>query len=403
MCTRCVRFMDEIAQEPQLAVEQRGSHSLIATFPGQPLDSKYSGNTVDVCPVGALLNRDFRFQSRVWFVNKSPTVCTGCSNGCNVYAESRGDVIYRLLPRRNEEVNQVWMCDDGRTTYHASNEHRVEWARAGKGDAQQAIGPRLAVERAGELLKPLVGHKGLAIAVSAQCTNEEASAAFQLGAQLGAEKYFLGGQPRGAGDDFLIREDKNPNTYGVQLAARAYGVKLQEETDFTGVKALIAFRTDGLPAEVVKRLEVFIAIAQNEDAIAAEAEVVLPCQSVYEQEATLVNWYGRLQRTWPGVQAKPSDALPGWAWAELLLGVLGMGNGAKTAAGAFKDLAAKSPEMRGLDFETIPDDGIVLEGLLPRAWPKRAPRPQDGSPSVRGPQTTPVGMKVGDEASGASR
>jgi NADH-quinone oxidoreductase subunit G len=129
MCTRCVRFMDEIAQEPQLAVVQRGSHSLISTFPGQPLDSKYSGNTVDICPVGALLNRDFRFQSRVWFVDKTPTVCTGCSNGCNVYGESRGEVMYRLLPRRNEEVNQVWMCDEGRLTYHETNEKRVEWAR----------------------------------------------------------------------------------------------------------------------------------------------------------------------------------------------------------------------------------------------------------------------------------
>jgi len=97
MCTRCVRFMDEIAQEPQLAVVQRGSHSLISIFPGQPLDSQYSGNTVDICPVGALLNRDFRFQSRVWFVNKSPSVCTGCSNRLQRLRGEPRNVIYRLL------------------------------------------------------------------------------------------------------------------------------------------------------------------------------------------------------------------------------------------------------------------------------------------------------------------
>ncbi|HEY5675306.1 MAG TPA: 2Fe-2S iron-sulfur cluster-binding protein, partial [Myxococcales bacterium] len=166
MCTRCVRFMDEIAKEPQLAVVQRGTYSLISTFPGQPLDSQYSGNTVDLCPVGALLNRDFRFQSRVWFINKSPAVCTGCSNGCNVYVESRGNLIYRLLPRRNEEVNQVWMCDEGRLSYHATNEQRVEWARVGQGNTAQSVGPRLALEKAVELLKPLQGKGGLGVYVS---------------------------------------------------------------------------------------------------------------------------------------------------------------------------------------------------------------------------------------------
>src|SRR5205085_2077735 len=153
MCTRCVRFMDEIAREPQLAVVQRGSHSLISTFPGQPLDSKYSGNTVDICPVGALLNRD--------------------------------------------------------------------------------------LQKAVDLLKPIAGQPGIGIAVSAQCTNEEAAAAFLLGQQLKAERYFLGGNPPGDHDDFLVRGDKNPNTRGVQLAAHAFGVKLEEPSALAGVKALI--------------------------------------------------------------------------------------------------------------------------------------------------------------------
>jgi len=271
MCTRCVRFMDEIAQEPQLAVVQRGSHSLISIFPGQPLDSQYSGNTVDICPVGALLNRDFRFQSRVWFVNKSPSVCTGCSNGCNVYVESRGNVIYRLLPRRNEEVNQVWMCDEGRLTYHANNEKRVEWARTGKGELAASVGPRIAVERAVELLMPLAGQGGVGVYISAHCTNEEAAAAFQLGAQLRATRYFIGGQPPGSSDDFLIRPDKNPNTNGVRLVAEAFGTKLEDLSSMDGVKALVAFRTDGLSADKLARFELLVAIAQNDDAAAAEA------------------------------------------------------------------------------------------------------------------------------------
>ena len=402
MCTRCVRFMDEIAQEPQLAVVERGSHSLISIFPGQPLDSQYSGNTVDICPVGALLNRDFRFQSRVWFVNKSPSVCTGCSNGCNVYVESRGNVAYRLLPRRNEEVNQVWMCDHGRLTYHETNDKRVEWARTGRGEHAASVGPRIAVDRAVELLMPLAGQGGVGVAISAQCTNEEAAAAFQLGAQLRAQRFFFCEKPPGDSDDFLIRADKNPNANGVKLVAEAFGMKLEDISQIDGVKALVAMRTDGLPLEKLARLEVFVAIAQNEDASTAEADVVLPCESVYEQDGTLINWYGRLQRTWDSVPAPRGDAAPGWSWAERLLSGLG-GTGFRSAAAAFKLLAERSPNLVGLSFDQLSDDGMVLDRLLPWQWPARAPRPLPGAHSVRGPQTTPPGTKVGDEPSGASR
>lgn len=406
MCTRCVRFMDEVAKEPQLAVVQRGSHSLISTFPGQPLTSKYSGNTVDICPVGALLNRDFRFQSRVWFVEKSPTVCTGCSNGCNVYAESRGDRAYRLLPRRNEEVNQVWMCDEGRLSYHATNEKRVEWARTGKGEDQQSVGPRLAVERAVELLRPLSGQGGIGVAISAQCSNEEAAGAILLGQALGATRWFLGGNPAGDADDFLIRADKNPNARGVRLAAQAFGVKLEDAAAMdAGVKALVAFRTEGLPIAVLQRLEVFVAVAQNEDPATAEAHVTLPCQSVYEEDCSLVNWYGRLQRTWAAVPARRGDSAPGWSWAARLLEGLGAGSALRSASAAFDELARRAPELAGIDLAGIPDDGYVLEGLLPREWPPRAPRPQPGAPSIRAaqPRLARPDLPVGDEASGGSR
>ena len=355
MCTRCVRFMDEIAQESQLAVVQRGADSLISTFPGQPLDSKYSGNTVDICPVGALLNRDFRFQSRVWFVEKSPAICTGCSNGCNLYVESRGDRIYRLLPRRNEEVNQVWMCDEGRLTYHASDEKRVEWARIGA----DSVGPRLAVERAVELLRPLKGQGGIGIAVSAQCTNEEAIAAFLLGEQLGATRYFLGALPDGESDDFLIRPDKNPNRRGVRLIADAIGLELADPAQLDQVKALVAFRTDGLSPEKLSRMEVFIAIAQNEP---LEAQVTLPCKSVYEQEGTLVNWYGRLQHTWDSVPAQRGDAAPAWRWAAQILPGLGASSDVpRSADAAFRIFAQRVPQLSGLTLAEVPEDGIVID------------------------------------------
>jgi NADH-quinone oxidoreductase subunit G len=389
MCTRCVRFMDEVAQEPQLAVVNRGDHSLIATFPGQPLDSNYSGNTVDICPVGALLNRDFRFATRVWFINKSPTICTGCSNGCNTYVESRGPLAYRVLPRRNEEVNQVWMCDEGRLSYHATNDARVEYARIGRGDAAEQVGPQLAVEHAAKLLQPLMGKPGIAVYVSAQCSLEEAAAAFTLGSHLGASKYFSGGKPAGGSDDFLVRADKNPNTRGVQLAAKAFGVKLEALPASglgPGAGALVAFRTDGLDdkLDALRRLEVFVAIAQNETEAAREAHATLPCTSLYEQDGSVVNYYGRLQRLYPTVPAQRADALAGWQWASRLLAALGGPVALKTAIGAFQALAQVAPELKDLALERIPDTGTVLEGLLPKEWPRRAPRPGAQDPSASG-------------------
>ncbi len=380
MCTRCVRFMDEVAQEPQLAVVNRGDHSMISTFPGQPLDSNYSGNTVDVCPVGALLNTDFKFKSRVWFVNKSPTVCNGCSNGCNTYVESRANVLYRLLPRRNEEVNEVWMCDEGRLTYHATNEARVEWARKGRADAREEIGPALAIDEAKRLLAPFAGKPGVAIWISAQCTVEEAQGALTLGAQLGATKYLIGGKAAGKGDEFLVRADKNPNRRGVELLAQAAGVKLESgdaEGALNGVSALIAARTDGLANHLssLERLEVIVALAQNEDAVSRLAQVVLPINSLYEQAGTLINYYGRLQRSWPATQAPRGDALPGWSWTGKLGAALGGPAAIETVQELFAQAAAKVPALAGIEFEKISEEGQVLPGLLPTEFPKRAPHP----------------------------
>jgi NADH dehydrogenase/NADH:ubiquinone oxidoreductase subunit G len=183
------------------------------------------------------------------------------------------------------------------------------------------------------------------------------------------------------------------------MVAQAFGVELAEAAQIDQVKALVAFRTDGLPLEKLARMEVLVAIAQNEP---IEAHVTLPCKSVYEQDGTLVNWYGRLQRTWPSLMAQRGDAAPGWLWAERILAGLGFTHQIRSPAAAFALLAARLPELASLTLDRIDEQGVVLESRLPREWPRRAPRPAP-RPQTRGPQTTPPGMKVGDEASGGSR
>ncbi|MCS7189678.1 MAG: 2Fe-2S iron-sulfur cluster-binding protein [Bacteroidia bacterium] len=124
-CTRCVRFTSEISKTHQLTIIARGNHNYPATANGQPFDDPYSLNTVDICPVGALTSADHRFKARVWEMNYTPTICTGCARGCNTYAWVRDNLIMRFTPRKNLAVNAYWLCDEGRLDYPKYNERRV--------------------------------------------------------------------------------------------------------------------------------------------------------------------------------------------------------------------------------------------------------------------------------------
>ena len=116
-CSRCIRFCDEIAKDPELTFVQRGDRVTIVTYPGEEMDNPYSMNTIDICPVGALTSRDFRFKARVWDMSSTNSICNGCSRGCNTEIWVRNNEILRLTPRHNEEVNSYWMCDHGRLKY----------------------------------------------------------------------------------------------------------------------------------------------------------------------------------------------------------------------------------------------------------------------------------------------
>lgn len=118
ICARCVRFQDEIAGDPVLAIEQRGRDAKIVSYSDPPFDSHYSGNTTDICPVGALTSRDFRFRSRAWELEKIPSLCNHCGVGCNTVLNTRTGLIRRVMPRQNELVNEIWICDKGRMGHH---------------------------------------------------------------------------------------------------------------------------------------------------------------------------------------------------------------------------------------------------------------------------------------------
>ncbi|WP_458700904.1 2Fe-2S iron-sulfur cluster-binding protein [Sulfurospirillum sp. 1307] len=133
LCTRCVRFTSKITKTKELGVEHRADHSVITTFPGKPLSNPYAMNVVDLCPVGALTNKDFRFKKRVWFLEPEEGICNRCSKGCNIYidhhkAKYEDDNIFRYRPRHNDMINGYFICDEGRLSYKKENENRKSYA-----------------------------------------------------------------------------------------------------------------------------------------------------------------------------------------------------------------------------------------------------------------------------------
>ncbi len=323
LCTRCVRFMREIAKAPQLGVAERGNESFITTFPGQPLDSKYSGNVVDVCPVGALTSTDFRFRGRVWFMSAARSICTGCARGCNTFLDYLNEVTYRYRPRENEAVNQEWMCDDGRVSYKALNQERVLVAKVGRGAGQEVASRAAALERAAKDLEPHGKAGTLGVLLSPVASLEDLLVAATVAKEaLGVSEVYVGGRSYGWEDDLLKKADQNPNRRGLDLVARALGLAVRPIAELAQavaagkVKAVWAVGAETPDAVVAAKLahaEVVVVQAVNEGHLARHATVLLPAAPHSEMDGTFVNFEGRAQRFemayFPRGESRPHRAL----------------------------------------------------------------------------------------------
>lgn len=214
LCSRCVRFFEEVPKKAQLTVSDLGSRSIISTFMDRPLSGNYQGNIADLCPVGALTLKKFRFRARVWNLVKMASTCVECSRGCSIQVEVlRGSDVKRFRPRENEKVNGYWMCDVGRFAFgHANAEHRLEGARVIEGVApvQVPIEDGLCVVR-----DALMATKGALFVVSPFCTIEEGQALIQLAQRHQGEIAFVSPAPNALKDDLLHTGDPCPNRRGL--------------------------------------------------------------------------------------------------------------------------------------------------------------------------------------------
>lgn len=375
LCSRCVRFTEEITGTREFGIFNRGDHAEIGLYPGVELENAYSGNVVDICPVGALTDKDFRFKCRVWYLKSTPSVCPGCSKGCNIelhHQEERehianGDRLMRLKPRYHQDVNEWWICDEGRYGYKFADHDRIampginqdgEFKESSWDDALLQVSARL-------------NDKTLFM-ISSQMTNEDLYAV-QL---LCENKYpnaqlFYPGKPDGEADDLLREKDKNPNRMGaLALGLREAGAqgfsKINAALESGEINNLLIFGQDLY--EFLDENEVqallnnlkgnLVFIGSNWNRTAQLAAVVLPSAVFAEKDGSFTNSQGRVQRISQAFAPKDGSR-PEWQIMQELMTKMGKPWKVEDAFDVFAEMAAKKPFFNGLSLLSLGMEGVV--------------------------------------------
>jgi NADH-quinone oxidoreductase subunit G len=354
LCSRCVRFCNEVTHTGELGIFNRGDRAEIGVAPGRELDNAYSVNTVDICPVGALTSRDFRFQKRVWMLKSTDSICPGCATGCNVRVDHEAGRIYRLKPRRNAAVNGSWMCDEGRLTYkdvHA-DDRLLEPTWRGVAVTWSEARERLAQ----------VAPDGFALVVGSAHQSLEEMWLLRQAAGKAALSGGLAGSDMGVGDDLLRSADRTPNRRGLALAGLA-------EHDGEALAGLVrAARgpilvhggdpaaAPAVAAALAGRQDV-VYVGTHRRATASAAALALPGAAWAEKAGIFVNRQGRLQAFAQAV-ARPGNAREDWRLlAELLAEGIPAPTGLKALRAAVA--AALAP---AIDLDRLPQDGVTVGG-----------------------------------------
>ena len=369
-CSRCIRFCDEITKTGELGFFQRGERSQIGIFPGKRLDNAYSGNVVDLCPVGALTLKEFRFKTRVWYLKNTPTICAGCARGCNVVvgvgqeqtmmttAGQLDDRVKRIVPRVNEEVNGHWICDEGRMSYR------------GEQEAQRLLSPRHAgattsydeaVAAAATKLKDAAAARRLSVIASPRLTSEDVHAWKSLLAAMGGAAFGVRSLLRGADDNLLVRADKGANATG---ASWILGPGATEKAVLDGIAAgttttllvlgdtLDPADTFTLDPKLEGRVEV-VFVGPFVSGAAEHAAVAIPSASWSEADGTYVNFQGRAQHV-RRCHLPLGEARPGWRVAmDVAASAGGLVPEWQSAADVLADLARSVKAFDGIGVETM--------------------------------------------------
>jgi NADH-quinone oxidoreductase subunit G len=311
LCTRCVRFCAEQSGTNELMVVHRAAREEIDVMPGYPLRNNLSGNVVDLCPVGALGDKDFLYQQRVWFLRPHAAVCTGCASGCSIWVEENQDHIYRLRPRVNPEVNRWWMCNEGRYGYHSVHDPRrlsVPCRRAGTAASQadwtsllDELGERLrGCGRLGGLLSPYLSvEEAYLLAKLLRSIDPRAELALGPVPAVARDERYPGG--------FVVSAEKAPNRRGVEevLAHFAGRVPTFEQFldvmgsgEIRGVWVSGGYKAPWIDEPVARRFQGLALLVVQDlfpSPLGEWADYTLPAAAFAERDGSYVNRGDRLQ------------------------------------------------------------------------------------------------------------
>lgn len=369
LCSRCVRFSRDIAGDDALGFVNRGSYNTLAAYPGRSFDNNYTLNTVDLCPVGALTSKDFRFKMRAWFLKETKSLCNSCGTGCNTLVGTREEVIYRQEPRENNAVNSSWMCDYGRLNYHwQSSENRLKAVTAIRGDIREVLNWSQVI---GEITPRLQSFQPGQIAFigSGQMTTEEVFLFKSLAEKLGGtvEAYTCSGES----DRLLLNSDRLPNTNGLRINHFTTSGQISPSSTHIAegikkgtIKALFVIREDvtvhGISTDLLESLDLLIVSDIHRTPTTDLAHYVLPGAAHFEKRGTFVNVKGRIQKFMKAVEA-PGDARPEWEFLhEMVHKTIGQ-NGFSTIEGLFNLMAQKVSALQGLTWASLGDFGVNIE------------------------------------------
>ncbi|MFI5249115.1 MAG: 2Fe-2S iron-sulfur cluster-binding protein [Gemmatimonadales bacterium] len=357
LCTRCVRFMEDVAHDPVLNVSERGDRAVIGKFEGQDLTHPWAGNVVDLCPVGALLSKDFLNKARSWDLDRAASICPNCTQGCNTALESRDNVVVRMRPRPNDDVNKYFLCDEGRLNYRWLNRRdRVEFPHVRQGDALAPSDWEVAVEAAAAALRGRRVH----VVASPSLSNEVLFQLSQVIGRLGGTGVFRVRQgpeaPLDGVPGLSLRADRAANVRGAELlgfrrtetplAGLAGGdALLVADEELAGADAASLATAASVAGAVV-------VIGTTLPSWASGAAVMLPIANMAEEEGTFTNVEGRVQR-YLQAKAAPGLARPGFAAVGDLLTALGDPTVNFRPGDVFRALAAAHAPFGGMTYESL--------------------------------------------------
>ena len=406
-CSRCIRFCEEIAKDPELTFVQRGDKVTIVTYPGEEMDNPYSMNTIDICPVGALTSKDFRFKARVWDMSSTNSICVGCSKGCNTEIWVRNNEILRLTPRHNEKVNSYWMCDHGRlnTFKNINADDRINSPQLRKDGQLVEISWDEAVNEAALKLKSF-NKEQIAVIGSpfATCEDNFITNKFARTVLGTGNLDFIHHLDPSFADDILRTEDITPNSLGAELV----GVQPSKSgMDIHGIlsaikekkiKALYLIEDDVVEAypefeNAIAGLDLLIIHSTNHNKSTALADIIFPAATFAEKNGTFVNVSGMVQRIHPAVSVVEQDrALDGmsvsrldkfgtkydrWAsgkkinslptWKILISVSKAIGSKLKfnIVEEVFAEMANSIDAFKGLDYDVLGESGSKIKSEIP--------------------------------------